>query len=184
MIDNFDSFTYLLTDYLLRTGVTCKVLRNNLALSDYQTERYDGIVLSPGPSRPQDANQLMNILEIYANCLPILGVCLGHQALGLYFGATLCKARRPMHGKISKITCEPNSTLFRNLPTEIKVVRYHSLILQNLPPTLIPTAWTDEGELMAFEHAHLPICGIQFHPEAALTEFGLEMLLNWTCSLK
>jgi len=183
VVDNFDSFTYILTDYLFQIGVECEVLKNNLTLSDYFKQSYQGVLLSPGPSRPKEAHQLMSIINQYAGCMPMLGICLGHQALGEYFGATLTKACKPMHGKISEIECLSQSKLFGGIPSKIKVVRYHSLILKDLPPILKPTAWTSDGELMAFEHQNLPIAGVQFHPEAALSEYGLQLLQNWVASL-
>lgn len=116
--------------------------------------------------------------------MPILGVCLGHQALGIYFGAKLVYAEEPMHGKVSVIDCKVNNEtdlIFQNIPSQIEVVRYHSLLieLENTNNVLIPTAYTQKDELMAFSHITLPIKAIQFHPEAALTEYGLQMLENW-----
>jgi anthranilate synthase component 2 len=185
LLDNFDSFTYNLYDYLSRVGAQVTVLRNDQPLSALTARAWSAVVLSPGPGRPQAAG---NMPAFIAHCatkgfpFPILGVCLGHQALGEYFGAKLQRATYPMHGKISRIFLEEqarNSVLFRHLPSHFEVVRYHSLLLTDLPATLRPLAYTQKGELMAFEHRHFPIFGVQFHPEAALSEQGLEILKNF-----
>lgn len=183
LVDNFDSFTYNLLDYLGRAGVDCEVYRNDISLEQLQKSRYLGVLLSPGPGKPREAGNLMNILSYFYRKLPILGVCLGHQAIGEFFGARLTKAHRPMHGKISKIRLCSRSVLFTNLPDEFSVVRYHSLVLQGLPECLEATALSQENEIMALEHRYLPICGVQFHPEAALTDFGLQIVANWVSSL-
>jgi anthranilate synthase/aminodeoxychorismate synthase-like glutamine amidotransferase len=180
VIDNFDSFTYNLLDYLGRLQVSCEVFRNNVALDEIAQKQYKGVLLSPGPSTPKQAGNLMQILDYYHDKLPILGVCLGHQAIGEYFGANLEKAQRPIHGKISEIEILEES-IFSYLPQQFKVVRYHSLILKNLPQDLKITAQTKDNytEIMAIEHTTLPIFGVQFHPEAILSEYGLEILENW-----
>ncbi|KOY86591.1 para-aminobenzoate synthase [bacterium 336/3] len=180
VIDNFDSFTYNLLDYLGRLQVSCEVFRNNVTLDEIAQKQYKGVLLSPGPSTPKQAGNLMQILDYYHDKLPILGVCLGHQAIGEYFGANLEKAQRPMHGKISEIEILEES-IFSYLPQQFKVVRYHSLILKNLPQDLKITAQTKDNytEIMAIEHTKLPIFGVQFHPEAILSEYGLEILENW-----
>jgi anthranilate synthase component 2 len=180
VIDNFDSFTYNLLDYLGRLQVSCEVFRNDVALETLIQKQYQGVLLSPGPSTPKQAGNLMQILDYYHDKLPILGVCLGHQAIGEYFGATLDKAQRPMHGKISEIEIR-NESIFENLPKQFKVVRYHSLILKELPQNLKITAQTKDSyqEIMAIEHTKLPVFGVQFHPEAILSEYGLEILENW-----
>jgi len=190
LLDNFDSFTYNLWDYVQRLGVECKVLRNDTPLKTFKKYNFTGIILSPGFGKPQDAGVMMEVIEYYHQKLPILGVCLGHQALGIYFGAKLIYAEKPMHGKISTIDCKINNQtdlIFQNMPAQIEVVRYHSLLIElekNTENKLIPTAYTQKNELMAFSHITFPIKGIQFHPEAALTEYGLQMLENWTSLLK
>jgi anthranilate synthase component 2 len=184
LLDNFDSFTYNLQDYLGRVGVSCEVFRNNVGLDEITKNSYAGVLLSPGPGKPQEAGNLMQILDYYHDKLSILGVCLGHQAIGEFFGATLTKAQKPMHGKISKIEIIAKSALFCNLPNFFSVVRYHSLILQNLPECLETTALSQEKEIMALQHKNLPIFGVQFHPEAALTDFGLQMIENWLKTLR
>lgn len=140
---------------------------------------YKGIVISPGPEVPEKAGNLMQVLDTYYNKLPVLGICLGHQAIGEFFGSKLVKANKPMHGKISKISLEKD-ILFEGLPETISVVRYNSLIVEKkINTSLKVIAHSDEGEIMALRHKELPIWGVQFHPEAALTEYGLDILKNW-----
>lgn len=181
LLDNFDSFTYNLADYFGRLGANCHVVRNNIPFSEIISQQYDAVVLSPGPSEPTQAGCLMQVIAHYENRLPMLGICLGHQALGLHFGAKLKRAAKPMHGKISMIQTHLQNpkTLFRGLPPQLEVVRYHSLILEELPDCLCVTASTAEAEIMGFVHENLPIEGLQFHPEAILTQQGLAMLGNW-----
>ncbi|MGF1637436.1 MAG: anthranilate synthase component II [Cyclobacteriaceae bacterium] len=178
LIDNFDSFTYNLVDYFTQLGIKVHVAQNNVPLNDITNETYKAVVLSPGPETPLKAGNLMAIIDHYVDKLPILGICLGHQALAAYFGAEIIKAIKPMHGKISKINCK-NIGIFKELPKIIEVVRYHSLVCSNMPNCLEVIAETDEKEIMAFRHILLPIEGLQFHPEALLTEHGLQMLYNW-----
>lgn len=183
LLDNFDSFTYNLLDYLGRVGAECEVFRNNIDFEEIRKKDYQGVLFSPGPGKPREAGNLMQILEYYHDKLPVLGVCLGHQAIGEFFGATLTKALKPMHGKISQIDVVADSPLFQNLPVSFNVVRYHSLVLQNLPECLEITALSQENEIMALQHKKLPIFGLQFHPEAVLTEFGLQIIANWVKSI-
>ncbi len=179
VIDNFDSFTYMLVDYLQQAGATCHVVRNN-EWSAYRSFReFDAVVLSPGPGTPGQAGRLMEAIETYYRHLPILGVCLGHQAVGEFFGATLTTAERPMHGKVSAVQVLADDVLTRGLPERFNVTRYHSLLLTDLPDALLPLLATDTGEIMALRHRWLPIWGVQFHPEAALTEYGIVLLKNW-----
>ncbi|PWJ44126.1 anthranilate synthase component II [Sediminitomix flava] len=179
LLDNFDSFTYNLVDYFGQLGVECKVFRNTTPIEEIIQYKYDAIVLSPGPETPKKAGNLLQVLEFYENKLPILGICLGHQAIGEYFGAKLVKGEKPMHGKISEISADSTSILFKGLPQKFDVVRYHSLCLVDMPSTLKITAQTQDQTVMALEHGKLPICGLQFHPEAVLTAYGLEILKNW-----
>ena len=178
LLDNFDSFTYNLVDYFNQLGIEVCVKRNHLPLEEIKDGNYKGIVLSPGPEVPEKAGNLLTVIGHYHQRLPILGVCLGHQALGQFFGAKLENALKPMHGKVSEI-CVNSSGLFDDLPQKFNVVRYHSLILKGLPDSIKVTAKTGEGEIMAMEHKNLPIFGVQFHPEAVLTAHGLEVLKNW-----
>jgi len=180
LLDNYDSFTYNLYDYLLQTGVECQVLRNDeLSLTEYKDLDFQAIVLSPGPKRPADAGLMPALIAQYASKLPIFGVCLGMQALGEHFGARLIKARVPMHGKTSMIR-HNRHPLFTEIPSPFQVMRYHSLILESLEGSGLQTiAETDTGEIMALTHPSLPLSGVQFHPESVLTDFGLQILTNW-----
>jgi anthranilate synthase/aminodeoxychorismate synthase-like glutamine amidotransferase len=180
LLDSFDSFTYMLVDYLRQAGAECDVRRNDAPLGTFMHEPYDGVILSPGPGTPTEAGCLLDVVRHYHTRLPMLGVCLGQQAIGQFFGATLTKSPRPMHGKVSTIQADTTDGLFQNLPARFGVTRYHSLTLSSLPPTLKAIATTDSGEVMAIRHRSLPIWGVQFHPEAALTEGGLTMLRNFT----
>ena len=178
LLDNFDSFTYNLADYLRQAGAECIVHNNQTPIEQLSELNLKGIVLSPGPETPAKAGRLLQVFEAFYNKLPILGICLGHQAIGQFFGARLEKAEKPMHGKVSLISCE-DDYLFQGMARQLKVVRYHSLVLNSLPETLSSIAATKKGEIMAIKHSHLPIRGLQFHPEAILTESGLDMLKNW-----
>ncbi|MFD2937040.1 anthranilate synthase component II [Spirosoma flavum] len=179
VVDNFDSFTYMLVDYLQQAGATCRVVRNNESWSRLIDAPVDAVVLSPGPGVPKQAGRLMDIIAHYYRRVPILGVCLGHQALGEFFGAKLTLADRPMHGKVSTIRTLTNDVLWQGLPAEFAVTRYHSLVLTDLPSQLMATAVTGRDELMAMRHRTLPLWGVQFHPEAALTQHGLRLIENW-----
>ena len=178
MLDNYDSFTYNLYDYFSRLGVEVVVVRNDSDNKLVFCNEYKGVILSPGPGEPRKANKLMKAIAYYHQKVPILGICLGHQALGEFFGANL-KKNRPMHGKISKIKCNTTDILYQNLPQEMNVVRYHSLVLSKIPDKLNITSYTPENEPMSFTHKILPISGIQYHPEAHLTENGMKILENW-----
>lgn len=180
LLDNYDSFTYNLYDYLLQTGVECVVYRNDaLPLSGFENIDFQAIVLSPGPKRPADAGLLLPLIERYADQKPILGICLGHQAIGEHFGAHLVKARLPMHGKTSVIG-HFGHPLFEGIPEQFRVMRYHSLLLESLENTpLRSIAASAESEVMALEHTTLPLLGVQFHPESILSEYGLQLLKNW-----
>ena len=188
LLDNFDSFTHTLADYLRQLGAEVVVLRNNVPLAQLQAEPVDGVVLSPGPGTPAHAGVLMAAVDYFHRRLPMLGVCLGQQALGEFFGATLHRAARPMHGKTTVMRCLPDESLFAGLPEYQTITRYHSLVLaEPLPPALLPLARTADpaAELMALRHATLPLYGVQFHPEALLTTHGLPILANWLrcCSI-
>ena len=189
LLDNFDSFTYTLADYLQQAGAECVVHRSNVPLATITAPPYDAVVLSPGPGVPASAGCLLGVVDYYHRRLPMLGVCLGQQAIGSYFGASLQKSPKPMHGKVSTIRVQNSDPLFRHVPTRIRVTRYHSLTLTNLPDTLTTLATTEPttangttttgGEIMAIRHRTLPIWGVQFHPEAVLTESGLTILRNF-----
>lgn len=179
LLDNYDSFTYNLYDYLAQLGVPCTVLRNDeTTVEAIEQANYAGMVLSPGPHRPQDAGILMDVLRCFYDQMPILGICLGMQAIGEFFGASLVKAAMPMHGKQSPIQHD-GTGLFEGLEQGTSVMRYHSLVLEDLPDVLETTAWTTEGECMALRHRQHDLVGVQFHPESILTKDGQVMLQNW-----
>lgn len=180
LLDNYDSFAYNLQHYLTLAGVQCDVKRNDEpGLTQHSISEYDGIVLSPGPGIPQSAGKLMDILA--ANITkPTLGICLGHQAIGVHFGAVLDKAVQPMHGKISSVVYHHHPMFNGIKGSSFDVVRYHSLVLKSVPELLEVTCTTvKEAEIMAVAHQEFPVWGIQFHPEAALTQFGNQLISNW-----
>jgi len=181
IVDNFDSFTYNLVDYFNQLGEECEVVRNDVDPRNLDINKFEAIVLSPGPGKPEEAGFLMDYIRIFENEVSILGICLGHQAIAKYFGAEVIKAIKPMHGKISNIyLSEEENGLFHGIKNQFQVVRYHSLVVDNLENTvLLPLANTVEDENMILKHQFLPIYGIQYHPEAALTEYGLKILSNW-----
>lgn len=184
LIDNYDSFTYNLYDYLLQLGADCRVMRNDEMTPDaFESLQFDAAVLSPGPGRPNEAGVLMPFIDYFHRRKPLLGVCLGHQAIGEFFGAPLVHAAVPMHGKTSRIV-HGQTGLFEDIDEYCEVMRYHSLLLATLEHTpLRVTARTEQGEIMAFEHENLPIWGVQFHPESVLTPDGLTMMGNWVKGL-
>ncbi len=183
LLDNYDSFTYNLYDYFVRCGAVIEVVRNDAINIDTIGSKYTGIVLSPGPGEPINSGKMMDIIHRYHGKLPFFGVCLGMQAIGLYFGAELVKANYPMHGKTSKLNFFENHPLFKDMQKPLHVCRYHSLVLQNIEHTdLEILARTEQNEPMALTHKFLPIWAVQFHPEAILTLQGLKMIENWlTC---
>jgi anthranilate synthase/aminodeoxychorismate synthase-like glutamine amidotransferase len=139
---------------------------------------FDKLVISPGPNTPSEAGMLMQVIEAVHDKFPILGICLGHQALAQFYGARLKQALRPMHGKVSAIT-HNSEGIYKGLPNPLKVCRYHSLVIENNTSILETTASADNGECMSFRHASFPVTGIQYHPEAILTDHGLRILENW-----
>ncbi len=177
LIDNYDSFTYNLYDYVMKNGVACEVVKND-ALDLAIVSQFDGIILSPGPKTPTDAGCTIKLIEQFYNKKPILGVCLGHQAIGLAFGAKLSKAIRPMHGHTSKIETVVHE-LFEGMPSELEVMRYHSLVLESIASPLRILAQTEQGEVMAIAHENGLTVGMQFHPESILTKWGGKMIKNW-----
>ncbi|TAH24761.1 MAG: aminodeoxychorismate/anthranilate synthase component II [Cytophagales bacterium] len=178
LLDNFDSFTYILADYFLRLGVDLIVQRNNTSFEIIKKIDFDAVVLSPGPGKPETSGVMMELIAYYYNKLPILGICLGHQAIGCFFEAKLDYAIQPMHGKISEIILSKDQ-LFKDFSSKINVVRYHSLILKELPDCLVCIGRTNQDEVMVIKHQVYSIYGIQFHPEAYLTDDGLRLINNW-----
>jgi anthranilate synthase/aminodeoxychorismate synthase-like glutamine amidotransferase len=183
LLDSFDSFTHTLADYLRQLGAEVVVRRNDVPLAELRKLKFAGIVLSPGPGSPATAGNLLAVIEEYQQQLPMLGVCLGQQALGQFFGASLRRAAQPRHGKVSEIELLGDDPWLAGLPRRQLVTRYHSLALEasSLPACLQPLAVTTDAdrELMALRHTTLPLYGVQFHPEALLTPHGLHWLANW-----
>lgn len=165
-------------DYLHRSGAACKIIRNDKPPAAVDMSGITGIMLSPGPETPAKAGYLLQYIECFHKKFPILGICLGHQAIGEFFGGDLVKGIRPMHGKLSTIYLKKDP-IFSSMPEKIDVVRYNSLVLKNLPNELVNIAETSEAEVMAIKHSRLPVWGFQFHPEAALTREGIILLKNW-----
>lgn len=181
MIDNFDSFTYNLYDYLYRVGVTCTVKRNNeISVESIEAMEPSAIIISPGPGHPPEI--IRQVIEHFYQRIPILGICLGYQAIGEVFGLPLAEAE-PWHGKTSMVK-HNGDAVFKDIPNPFEAMRYHSLILTDLQGTpLQPLAYTEKGNiLMALKHETACLYGFQFHPESVLTGFGLPLLRNW-CQL-
>ena len=181
MIDNFDSFTFNLVQYFGELGAEVKVLRNNaVTLEDIERLRPAQIVISPGPCTPNEAGISLAAIERFAGKIPILGVCLGHQAIGQAFGGRVIKAKRVMHGKLSSVRHDRKG-VFAGLPDPFNATRYHSLAVEraSLPACLEVSAESEEGEIMGLRHRELAVEGVQFHPEALLTEHGHAMLKNF-----
>ncbi len=180
IIDNFDSFTYNLVDYFEQLGETCYVVKNDLPPALLPALDFTRLVLSPGSGKPEQAGYLLEYIRHFEKSLPILGICLGHQAIAQHYGMQIVKAMKPMHGKISEVSMLREDNLFLDMPARWEVVRYHSLVVKfNAQSPLLPLAITNENENMVLKHNKLPIYGIQYHPEAALSQFGLQILANW-----
>ncbi|HFL3270102.1 anthranilate synthase component II [Clostridioides difficile] len=181
MIDNYDSFVYNLVQYIEELGETVVVKRNNeIKISDIEELNPEVIVLSPGPCSPKEAGICIDIVEHFKGKKPILGICLGHQTIGHVFGGDIIKAQQPVHGKVYSIN-HTNKGVFRGLKNPLNVTRYHSLIIDSntVSKELEITAITDKGEIMGIRHKKYLIEGVQFHPEAILSEYGHEMLKNF-----
>ena len=181
MIDNYDSFTYNLVQYLGQLGAETTVYRNDeITVEDIETLRADAIFLSPGPRSPKDAGITVDIIKRFHRTIPIMGICLGHQAIGYAFGAEVVRAERIMHGKTSPILND-GQTIYRGLPNPLTACRYHSLILRrdSLPDCLTVTAETAEGEIMGIRHREYPVEGVQCHPESILTTNGKRIIKNF-----
>ncbi len=181
MIDNYDSFTYNLVQYLGELGQDVHVYRNDeITLDQIKAMQPEKIVISPGPCTPNEAGISVPLIHEFAGKIPLLGVCLGHQSIGQAFGGNIIKAKTLMHGKTSLIH-HTNVGVFKNLPNPYTATRYHSLVIERetIPDCLEITAWTEDGEIMGVRHKTLAIEGVQFHPESILTEHGHELLDNF-----
>ncbi|WP_395089498.1 anthranilate synthase component II [Armatimonas sp.] len=181
VIDNYDSFTYNLVQYLGELGQEIVVHRNDaITLDEITALKPDHLLISPGPCSPAEAGVSVAVIQRFAGEIPILGVCLGHQSIGHAFGGKIIRAQRLMHGKTSTIHHE-GVGVFANLPQDFPAIRYHSLVIEraSLPECLEVTATSEDGEIMGVRHKTLPIEGVQFHPESVLTEHGHAMLLNF-----
>lgn len=185
VVDNYDSFTYNLVQCLRALGAECEVcLNDEVQVAALAGALPDGVLISPGPGTPEQAGVSLELIRAVAGKRPILGVCLGHQALARAFGARVERAERPMHGKTSTVLHDGRG-LFAGLPSPLRATRYHSLVVaaESLPAELEATAHTPEGELMGLRHRELPLEGLQFHPESILTEHGPRLVQNWLRSL-
>jgi len=181
VIDNYDSFTFNLVQYLGELGATVEVFRNDaIDVEGVRARAPDGLLLSPGPCSPNEAGITLELLEALQGTLPILGVCLGHQAIGQAFGGHVVRAKEIVHGKSSPVR-HRGVGVFAGLPADFQVGRYHSLTVDpdRLPDVLEITAWVEDGTVMGLRHRHLDIEGVQFHPESILTEHGHALLANW-----
>ncbi len=179
LIDNFDSFSHILADYFKQSGLELSIFRNDVELEEIIQQDWAGLILSPGPETPFRAGNLMRILDYYHDKIPVLGICLGHQAIGVYFGGKLEKCQKPVHGKVHLVHQVNDHDLLKGIPESFEVTRYHSLEIRGIPDSLKKLLETKEGQIMAMVHCHFPIVGIQYHPEAVLTQYGKEIIRNW-----
>ena len=180
VVDNYDSFVFNLVQYLQQLGAECTVVRND-AVAAEEASKYDGVLISPGPGTPEKAGVSVEMIKYCAqHSIPLFGVCLGHQAIGVAFGATVSRAPELLHGKTSLVYHQQEGVL-AGIPSPFTATRYHSLCVEkdSVPNTLHITGTTDSGLVMSMEHTTLPIQGVQFHPESVLTEHGHQMLANW-----
>ena len=178
LIDNYDSFTYNIVQYLQELGVEPKIFENDkITINELKQLNFNSIIISPGAGNPDTAGISTDVIKEFYKTKKILGICLGHQCIAQFFGGKVVKSPNPTHGKTSKIFFDEQSKLFKGLPQEFEVTRYHSLEVKNVP--LKVTAKTSDGTIMAIEHETLPIYGVQFHPEAILTQYGHELLNNF-----
>ncbi|PHB49135.1 aminodeoxychorismate/anthranilate synthase component II [Bacillus toyonensis] len=181
MIDNYDSFTFNLVQFLGELGQELVIKRNDeVTIADIENMKPDFLMISPGPCSPNEAGISMEAIKYFAGKLPIFGVCLGHQSIAQVFGGEVVRAERLMHGKTSPMHHD-GKTIFSDIPNPFTATRYHSLIVkkETLPDCLEVTSWTEEGEIMALRHTTLPIEGVQFHPESIMTSHGKELLQNF-----
>ncbi len=183
LIDNYDSFTYNIVQYLQELGVTPRVFKNDeVTIEELKNIDFNSVIISPGPGNPCDKNSTgvcENIVKEFYTTKKILGVCLGHQLIASHFGARIVKDPEPYHGKTSKIYIERESKLFKDIPNGFEATRYHSLKAVDLPHCIIPLAYTDDKILMALKHRDYEVYGVQFHPEAILTQYGHRLFENF-----
>lgn len=180
LIDNYDSFTYILCDYLKQLHDDVVVVKNDaMDFESFKQLDFERLIISPGPKTPNEAGFTLQAITYFQDKLPILGICLGHQAMAQVFGAIVERATYPMHGKTSRLL-HTGTGIFKNIPQNIEVMRYHSLVVTYYEDAgILPLAFSADRELMAFKHFQSNCVGIQFHPESVLTQFGLKMLHNW-----
>ncbi|WP_456431283.1 anthranilate synthase component II [Nitratifractor sp.] len=183
MIDNYDSFTYNIVQYCRELGADLRVIRNDeMTVDQIAGLGAEKIILSPGPSTPDEAGVTLEVIERFAGEVPIFGICLGHQSIAQAFGGKVVRAANMMHGKTSQVRITGESPVFAGFPEEFRATRYHSLVVDpaSLPDRIVPTAVsTDDGEIMALQVRDLPVYGVQFHPESIMSEYGHEMLDNF-----
>jgi len=178
-VDNFDSFTYNIVHIFKSLGISVDVIANT---SEFIDRGYDFLVIGPGPGGPKDTGVCKELILLFAGKVPILGICLGHQIIGEFFGGSVIRARYPMHGK-SSLILHNSKKIFEKLPDPLKVMRYHSLVVdkESVPPSLEVIATTNEGEVMALSHKIHPIYSVQFHPESVGSDYGQQLLKNFLC---
>ncbi len=186
MIDNYDSFVYNLVRYFNELNEDVQVVRNDkVSLAEINENKYSGIVISPGPKNPKEAGISLEIIKKFKGRIPILGICLGHQCIGHAFGGKIIRGKEPMHGKLSNVR-HNNAGVFKNIKNPLRVTRYHSLVVAKgeMPEELMVTAVSEDGAVMGIQHKKYPIYGVQFHPEAHLTEEGHKLLNNFILECK
>jgi len=183
MIDNYDSFTYNVVQYCKELGANLKVIRNDeMSIDEIKELNPEKIILSPGPATPDEAGVTLDVIAAFGDTTPIFGICLGHQSIAQAFGGDVIRAKNMMHGKTSQVSVERDTPIFKDIPSEFRATRYHSLTVskENLPDIIIPTAHSrDDNEIMALEIKDKQIYGVQFHPESIMSEYGYEMLDNF-----
>ncbi|SFV89970.1 Anthranilate synthase, amidotransferase component @ Para-aminobenzoate synthase, amidotransferase component [hydrothermal vent metagenome] len=183
MIDNYDSFTYNVVQYCRELGADLKVIRNDeMDIEEIKALDPAKIILSPGPSTPDEAGVTLEVIKTFADTTPIFGICLGHQSIAQAFGGEVIRAKQMMHGKTSQVAVDVDTPIFKDLPAEFRATRYHSLTVNkaNLPEHIIPTSHSkDDEEIMSLQIKDKPIYGVQFHPESIMSEYGHEMLDNF-----
>jgi len=183
MIDNYDSFTYNVVQYCRELGADLKIIRNDeLTIDEIKSLNPEKIILSPGPSTPDEAGVTLEVIKEFADSTPIFGICLGHQSIAQAFGGEVIRAKNMMHGKTSQVSVDKETPIFKDLPSEFRATRYHSLTVNkdNLPSNIIATSHSmDDDEIMSLQIKDKPIYGVQFHPESIMSEHGHEMLDNF-----